>query len=84
MLDKGKGSKGASDCTDWRFGNCVANNGDCGSGVREGTCGDQTRKLKCKVPCNWKKEFGGEALKPHHVIYSTFIKYSDTFSFSLF
>jgi hypothetical protein len=37
----------------------VPNNGDCGAGVREGTCNDQMRKLKCKVPCNWKKEFGG-------------------------
>ncbi|MCI4393249.1 hypothetical protein PGIGA_G00155280 [Pangasianodon gigas] len=58
--DKGKGSKGVSDCTDWRFGSCVANNGDCGSGVREGTCNDQTKKLKCRVPCNWKKEFGAD------------------------
>ncbi|TTJ23324.1 Midkine-B [Bagarius yarrelli] len=56
--DKGQGSKG--DCTDWRFSNCVANNGDCGSGVREGTCNDQTKKMKCKVPCNWKKEFGAD------------------------
>ncbi|XP_047675603.1 midkine a isoform X1 [Tachysurus fulvidraco] len=58
--DKGKGVKGASDCTDWRFGNCVANNGDCGSGMREGTCNDQIKKLKCKVPCNWKKDFGAD------------------------
>lgn len=82
MLEKGKGSKGASDCTDWRFGSCVPNNGDCGSGLREGTCNEQTKKLKCKVPCNWKKEFGGESSKTHHVIYSTFKKYSDPFTFS--
>lgn len=68
MLDKTKGPKGASECTDWRFGNCVANNGDCGHGMREGTCNDQTKKMKCKVPCNWKKEFGGKASKTHIMI----------------
>lgn len=69
MLDKGKGSKGAPDCTDWRFGNCVANNGECGRGVRKGTCNDQTKNLKCKVPCNWKKEFGGETSKTCYTQY---------------
>ncbi|KAM9493391.1 midkine a isoform 2-T2 [Clarias gariepinus] len=58
--DKSKGSKGASDCTDWRFGNCVAKNGDCGPGQRDGTCDDQIKKVKCKVPCNWKKAFGAD------------------------
>ncbi|KAG9260987.1 midkine-B [Astyanax mexicanus] len=58
--DKGKGPKGASDCAEWRFGGCVPNNGDCGAGMREGTCNDQTKKMKCKVPCNWKKEFGAD------------------------
>lgn len=29
-------------------------------GFREGTCQEETKKLKCKIPCNWKKEFGGE------------------------
>ncbi|KAK6294764.1 hypothetical protein J4Q44_G00355940 [Coregonus suidteri] len=59
--EKGKGAKGgASDCAEWRYGSCVPNSGDCGVGVREGTCNDQMRKLKCKVPCNWKKEFGAD------------------------
>ncbi|XP_028812069.1 midkine a [Denticeps clupeoides] len=58
--EKGKGSKVSSDCTDWRFGACVPNNGDCGAGVREGTCNGETKKVKCKVPCNWKKEFGAD------------------------
>ncbi|KAJ8413120.1 hypothetical protein AAFF_G00107020 [Aldrovandia affinis] len=58
--EKGKGAKAASDCAEWRYGNCVPNNGDCGMGVREGACNDQTKKLKCKVPCNWKKEFGAD------------------------
>lgn len=58
--EKGKGGKGGSDCAEWRYGNCVPNNGDCGAGEREGSCEDQTRKLKCKVPCNWKKQFGAD------------------------
>lgn len=59
--EKGKGAKGAAtECAEWRYGSCVPNNGDCGAGVREGTCNDQMRKLKCKVPCNWKKEFGAD------------------------
>ncbi|KAJ8247706.1 hypothetical protein GJAV_G00249370 [Gymnothorax javanicus] len=58
--ERGKGAKATSDCTEWRYGNCVPSNGDCGVGAREGTCNDQTKKLKCKVPCNWRKEFGAD------------------------
>ncbi|XP_067295222.1 midkine a [Pseudorasbora parva] len=59
--EKNKGGKGGADCgAEWRFGNCVANNGDCGQGTREGTCNEQTKKVKCRVPCNWKKEFGAD------------------------
>ncbi|CAM4525829.1 unnamed protein product [Leuciscus chuanchicus] len=58
--EKNKGGKGGSDCAEWRYGNCVANNGDCGPGAREGTCNEQTKKVKCRVPCNWKKEFGAD------------------------
>ncbi|NP_001278411.1 midkine isoform X2 [Mastomys coucha] len=29
-------------------------------GFREGTCGAQTQRVHCKVPCNWKKEFGAD------------------------
>ncbi|KAJ7985768.1 hypothetical protein DPEC_G00343890 [Dallia pectoralis] len=58
---KGRGAKGSpTDCAEWRYGNCVPNGGDCGVGVREGTCNEQTRKMKCKVPCNWKKQFGAD------------------------
>uniref|UniRef100_A0A8C5E909 Midkine n=1 Tax=Gouania willdenowi TaxID=441366 RepID=A0A8C5E909_GOUWI len=49
-----------SDCSEWRYGNCVPSNGDCGAGFREGSCDQQTKKMKCKVPCNWKKEFGAD------------------------
>lgn len=60
VIEKNKGGNGGADCAEWRYGNCVANNGDCGPGMREGTCNENTKKLKCRVPCNWKKEFGGE------------------------
>ncbi|XP_006642729.1 midkine a [Lepisosteus oculatus] len=55
-----KKSKGTSDCAEWTWSPCVPNSGDCGVGTREGTCKEQTKKLKCKVPCNWKKEFGAD------------------------
>lgn len=54
-----KVKKDGSDCEDWRWGPCVPNSKDCGLGYREGTCKDETKKLKCKIPCNWKKKFGG-------------------------
>ncbi|KAM4601843.1 midkine a [Polymixia lowei] len=58
--EKAKSSKSGSECTDWRYGNCAPSNGDCGAGFREGSCDQQTRKMKCKVPCNWKKNFGAD------------------------
>lgn len=57
LADKVK--KDGSECQDWRWGPCVPNSKDCGLGYREGTCGDESKKLKCKIPCNWKKKFGG-------------------------
>nr|ACO09779.1 Pleiotrophin precursor [Osmerus mordax] len=44
---------------------CVANEGDCGPGTREGTrtgtdCKQTIKTQRCKIPCNWKKQFGGE------------------------
>lgn len=57
--DKGKEVKADNDCGEWQYGKCVPNSGDCGLGVREATCNEQTKKYKCKVPCNWKKDFGG-------------------------
>nr|XP_019957834.1 PREDICTED: midkine-like [Paralichthys olivaceus] len=58
--EKNKPSQYGSECTDWRYGNCVPSNGDCGAGFREGSCDQQTNKMKCKVPCNWKKDFGAD------------------------
>uniref|UniRef100_A0A8D3ACZ1 Midkine n=1 Tax=Scophthalmus maximus TaxID=52904 RepID=A0A8D3ACZ1_SCOMX len=58
--EKNKPSQHGSECADWRYGNCVPSNGDCGAGFREGSCDQQTKKMKCKVPCNWKKDFGAD------------------------
>uniref|UniRef100_A0ACB8G459 Uncharacterized protein n=1 Tax=Sphaerodactylus townsendi TaxID=933632 RepID=A0ACB8G459_9SAUR len=60
---KDKVKKNGSDCEDWRWGPCVPNSKDCGVGYREGTCNEETKKLKCKIPCNWKKEFGGSLVR---------------------
>uniref|UniRef100_A0A3Q1JT66 Midkine a n=2 Tax=Anabas testudineus TaxID=64144 RepID=A0A3Q1JT66_ANATE len=56
--EKTKPSKSGSDCTDWRYGNCVPSNGDCGPGFREGSCDQQTLRMKCKVPCKLKQLLG--------------------------
>lgn len=58
-----------SECGDWQWSVCVANEGDCGLGTREGTrtgtdCKQTIKTQRCKIPCNWKKKFGGE--KGHH------------------
>lgn len=53
---KGKEGKPSSDCTEWTYGKCVPEAGDCGPGVREATCKDTTKKIHCKIPCNWKKD----------------------------
>lgn len=58
--DKSKAGKSGPECAEWRYGNCVPTNGDCGAGFRDGTCEALTRKMKCKVPCNWKKNFGAD------------------------
>ncbi|XP_071074842.1 collagen alpha-1(I) chain-like [Dasypus novemcinctus] len=29
-------------------------------GLREGTCGAQTQRIRCRVPCSWKKELGAD------------------------
>uniref|UniRef100_A0A672QXK8 Pleiotrophin n=1 Tax=Sinocyclocheilus grahami TaxID=75366 RepID=A0A672QXK8_SINGR len=54
-----------SDCGEWQWSVCVANEGDCGLGTREGTrtgndCKQTIKTQRCKIPCNWKKQFGGE------------------------
>ncbi|GLD48322.1 pleiotrophin, partial [Lates japonicus] len=52
-----------SDCGEWQWSVCVANEGDCGLGTREGTrtgtdCKQTIKTQRCKIPCNWKKKFG--------------------------
>ncbi len=60
--EKGKEPKADAECSEWQYGKCVPNSGDCGAGIREATCNEQTKKTKCKVPCNWKKDFGGKEI----------------------
>ncbi|XP_028809737.1 pleiotrophin [Denticeps clupeoides] len=54
-----------SDCGEWQWSVCVAHEGDCGLGTREGTrggadCKQTIKTQRCKIPCNWKKQFGGD------------------------
>ncbi|XP_069484862.1 pleiotrophin [Ambystoma mexicanum] len=54
-----------ADCGEWQWSVCVATSGDCGLGTREGTrtgkeCKQTMKTQKCKIPCNWKKQFGAE------------------------
>lgn len=49
----------------------MANEGDCGLGTREGTrsgtdCKQTIKTQRCKIPCNWKKKFGGETRRRGH------------------
>ncbi|KAG7324167.1 hypothetical protein KOW79_012183 [Hemibagrus wyckioides] len=55
--EKAKELKAEGECS---YGRCVPNSGDCGLGVREAICKEQTKNFKCKVPCNWKKDFGAD------------------------
>lgn len=61
-----------SDCGEWQWSVCVPTSGDCGLGTREGTrtgaeCKQTMKTQRCKIPCNWKKQFGGQS---HPVSYS--------------
>lgn len=60
VVDKVKKGVPGSECAEWIWGPCTPSSKDCGVGFREGTCGAQTQRIRCRVPCNWKKEFGGE------------------------
>ncbi|XP_008309542.1 midkine b [Cynoglossus semilaevis] len=57
---KGKHEKSgqASECSaaETRYGKCVPGHGDCGEGLRDATCKDQTTRISCRIPCNWRKE----------------------------
>ncbi|XP_057604185.1 midkine isoform X1 [Hippopotamus amphibius kiboko] len=58
--DKVKKGGPGSECAEWTWGPCTPSSKDCGVGFREGTCGTQTQRIRCRVPCNWKKEFGAD------------------------
>ncbi|KAF5920607.1 hypothetical protein HPG69_011187 [Diceros bicornis minor] len=58
--DKVKKGGPGSECAEWTWGPCTPSSKDCGAGVREGTCGAQTQRIRCRVPCSWKKEFGAD------------------------
>ncbi|TKC39802.1 hypothetical protein EI555_002915 [Monodon monoceros] len=58
--DKVKKGGPGSECAEWIWGPCTPSSKDCGVGFREGTCGAQTQRIRCRVPCNWKKEFGAD------------------------
>uniref|UniRef100_A0A4W2EKV2 Midkine n=1 Tax=Bos indicus x Bos taurus TaxID=30522 RepID=A0A4W2EKV2_BOBOX len=58
--DKMKKGGPGSECAEWTWGPCTPSSKDCGVGFREGTCGAQTQRIRCRVPCNWKKEFGAD------------------------
>lgn len=65
MFDPAGKKERKSDCGEWQWSVCVANEGDCGLGTREGTrtgtdCKQTIKTQRCKIPCNWKKKFGGE------------------------
>uniref|UniRef100_A0A2K5DP40 Midkine n=1 Tax=Aotus nancymaae TaxID=37293 RepID=A0A2K5DP40_AOTNA len=47
---------------EWAWGPCTPSSKDCGVGFREGSCGAQTQRIRCRIPCNWK-EFGAIAKK---------------------
>ena len=53
---KVKASKSDSQCSAWTFGECIATNGVCGKGKKQGTrigtnCQIKSQEFKCKVPC---------------------------------
>ena len=55
-----------SDCGEWQWSVCGPTSGDCGLGTREGTrtgaeCKQTMKTQRCKIPCNWKKQFGGQS-----------------------
>ncbi|KAL0628629.1 Midkine [Plecturocebus cupreus] len=59
VVDKVKKDGPGIECAEeWAWGPCTPSSKDCGVGFREGSCGAQTQRIRCRIPCNWKKEFG--------------------------
>ncbi|KAG8535900.1 hypothetical protein GDO81_027508 [Engystomops pustulosus] len=70
-----------SDCGEWQWSVCVATTGDCGIGTREGTrtgkeCKQTMKTQKCKIPCNWKKQFGGERVNNAFIFWGHILLYT--------
>lgn len=57
-----------SECSpaETRYSKCVPDKDDCGDGLREVTCNDRTDKIRCRIPCNWKKEISERAYTQTH------------------
>ncbi|XP_045142528.1 midkine-like [Echinops telfairi] len=57
---KDKVNKGGprQQCAKWAWGTSTPRSKDCCVSFHKGTCGTQTLHIQCRVPCNWKKEFG--------------------------
>ncbi|MBZ3873608.1 Midkine, partial [Sciurus carolinensis] len=53
-----RASQGAS--AQWTWGPCTPSSKDYGVGFHEGTYGTQTRRIRGRVPSNWKEEFGAD------------------------
>ncbi|XP_054585917.1 midkine-like [Eptesicus fuscus] len=49
--DKVKKGGPGSECAEWTRGPCTPSSKDCRA---------QTQRIWCRVPCNWKKEFGAD------------------------
>ncbi|XP_032102710.1 midkine-like isoform X1 [Sapajus apella] len=45
---------------EWARGPCTPSSKDCGMGFRDCCCGAQTQRIRCRIPSNWKKEFGAD------------------------
>uniref|UniRef100_A0A2K6TLP9 Midkine n=1 Tax=Saimiri boliviensis boliviensis TaxID=39432 RepID=A0A2K6TLP9_SAIBB len=59
--DKEKKDGPGIECAEeWAWGPCTPSSKRCGVGFREGSCGAQTQRIRCRIPCNWKKEFGAD------------------------
>uniref|UniRef100_A0A2K5QPL5 Midkine n=1 Tax=Cebus imitator TaxID=2715852 RepID=A0A2K5QPL5_CEBIM len=55
-----KGGPGSECAEDWAWGPCTPSRKDCGVCFREGSSGAQIQHIRCRIPCNWKEEFGAD------------------------
>uniref|UniRef100_A0A2K5C7R3 Midkine n=1 Tax=Aotus nancymaae TaxID=37293 RepID=A0A2K5C7R3_AOTNA len=55
-----KDGPGSACAEEWAWWPCTLSRKDCSVGFREGSCGARTQRIRCRIPCNWKKEFGAD------------------------